>query len=318
MQMAPDPDVALARQELVYKDNWLDASKISTFHLCPERYKWRYELHLVPLGEPVINAAAYGTAIHAALATLFNGTSSELVTCPCPDFEGCNFCGGNQIPRYFMEFLIWYPWDPDNEKDVRTRVNGLKILRTYLEKYRQQGFEVVDGSVERTISIEMGEFTYLLRLDMVTRDRVTKECMPLDHKTTSFFSDLYTQPYCLSIQLQGQAVGTELIIGEPVDSAMIDMIRTTSQITQDSFKRPIITITPETKERWKQEVETTWELIKLYRNIKFWPRHAPFACTAYNKICPYFALCSSGVEQQKLLIETAYEEVVWNPLNLTD
>lgn len=316
--MMPDPNTALAKQELVYKPDWLDASKIATFHLCPQKYYWRYELHLVPLGEPVINAAAYGTAIHAALATLFNGTSSEMVTCPCPDMEGCNFCEGKQIPRYFMEFLVWYPWDPDNEKDARTRNNGLKLLTVYLEKYRQQGFEVVEGSIERTIAIEMGEFTYLLRLDMVTKDRSTGEHMPLDHKTTSFFSDLYTQPYNLSIQLAGQAVGTELIVKEPVDTAMIDMIRTTSKIDQDSFKRPIITITPETKERWKAEVEAVWEMIKHNRETDFWPRHAPFSCSAYNRLCSYFALCTSGKQQQQLLIETAYEEVVWNPLNLTD
>lgn len=311
-------DQALAKQELVYKPDWLDSSKIATFHLCPQKYQWRYELHLVPLGGSVINAAAFGTAIHAALATLFNGTSSDMVTCPCPDLEGCGICQGNQIPRYFMEFLIWYPWDPDGENDVRTRTNGLKLLRIYLEKYRQQGFEVVDGSVERTIAIEMGEFTYMLRLDLVTKDRSTGEHMPVDHKTTRFFSDLYTQPYALSIQLAGQAVGTELITGQPVDTAMIDMLRTTSKIDDDSFKRPIITITPETKQRWKSEVEDVWELIKRNREVDFWPRHAPFSCSAYNTLCPYFALCTSGPEQQKLLMETAYKEVVWNPLNLTD
>lgn len=304
------------------KDDWLDASKIATLHLCPEKYKWRYERHLVPIDRQLLGAAEFGTAIHASLATLFDGTSGELVTCPCLDIAGCNFCEGNLIPNYFARFLIWYPWDPDFESDSknpRTRAHGLHLLRAYLEKYRQQGFEIIPGSVERTIAIDMGEFTYLLRLDMACRTREIDECFPADHKTSSFFSDLYLQPYQLSIQLHGQAVGSELILEKPIGQVMVDLIRTSKNVDADeSFKRLYVTVTPESKERWKMEVEVAHDLITRYRGINFWPRHAPYSCSAYNRRCDYFSLCTSGKEQQEILIENAFEVVVWNPLNLSD
>src|SRR5205085_1262514 len=92
-------------------------------------------------------------ALHAGLAALYEGHGYELVTCPCEDFNGCEFCAMNPIPpslggtggipRLAAQFLLHYPCDPPiNDKDPRTRSRGIEILQTYVEKYKREMFEV--------------------------------------------------------------------------------------------------------------------------------------------------------------------------------
>src|SRR6266850_4806534 len=116
---------------------WLDASKIELLHLCPTKYFYRHELHLIPAGDYEPGAAEFGFAIHKGLEALYDGSGFTLSTCPCPGFVGCDFCNGGTIPRAISQFLIFYPTDPVDEKDPRTRQRGIQILVEYVKKWRQ-------------------------------------------------------------------------------------------------------------------------------------------------------------------------------------
>lgn len=302
--------VAGAERDVTGPDgDWLDASKYDTLSLCPTKYYWRYEEHLVPLDESadLTTGMNFGYAIHKALESLYTATAFDSVDCPQAN---CTFCHGSQIPRIAAEFLGAYPQEPPDATNPRTRNRGLEILEAYLTRWRREPFSV--EAVEVPFELSFPDFKYLGRMDLIVRwDRAT---MPLDHKTTSRFGMAFDQQFKMSTQITGYIVATSLVTGEPVNQAIINAVRITTKIDpSESFQRIITTRTPEDITRWKRDVESAMSRIRAFRASGFWPRSAPFACSAYNKTCDYFNLCTSGEATREVLKRTAYRVLPWSP-----
>lgn len=292
---------------------WLDASKIDVLNLCPRKYQYRHEFHLVPIRSEDFSestALTFGHAIHAALATYYMGDGFIDSTCPCPTFEGCQFCKGGMIPRMAALFLINYPEDPTDERDPRTRARGIEILYAYVNKWRREPFEVV--GVEIPFAIPFNGITYIGRIDLLVKE--DGKLKPWDHKTASRFGMFFDQGFKQSGQLTGYMQSVHEITGMPVTEAGINAIRVTTKIDDDSFMRLTTMRTPEDFDEWRKHVNSAIERIRLYRNNDFWPKHAPFACTAYNRQCEYYSLCISGRETRQLLMESQFEPIPWTPV----
>jgi hypothetical protein len=304
--------LGMADEEL---EEWLDSSKVALLHLCPQKFYYRHELGLVPKGDEFSEAtspANYGFALHKALESLYDGSGFEKQTCPCPTFEGCEFCNGLPIARTLAQFLIHYPWDPEDDKDPRTRLRALQILTAYISKWRNDQFDVI--AVEVPFTIPFAEFNFIGRIDLIGKWKDSNRIFPNDHKSTTRFGDMFDMQFKLSLQMGIYIIAVELITKEPCDEGQVNAFRVTTKIDEDSFKRIITTRTPEEKERCLQEIRSAYEHIKHYRAIDFWPRHAPFACSAYFRRCEYYSLCTSGAQTQRELIETSYEVKPWTPL----
>jgi len=324
---------------------WLDASKVDSLHLCPRKFYYRYELGLVLKGtgglEDYANAMQYGIALHASLAVLYDGTGTDLVTCPCSTFEGCEFCRGSLIPRMAAQFLLHYPVDPgEDSKDPRTRARGIEILHAYIEKYRRESFEVIAVEVpfevpffEKCISCagsgsQQGGasmcgpcngtgkrllFKYTGRIDLLVREGGA--ISPWDHKSTSRFGEMFQAGFTLSGQVTGYITSTHTITEEPCNEGTINALRITTKIDpHDSFMRLTTRRTPDDIDEWKQELLAAFGDIQRNRARKFWPKYAPFACSAYNRMCEYYMLCTAGGADVKHNIITKHYEVQpWDP-----
>lgn len=302
--------------------DWLDGSKIDLLNLCPRKFFYRHERHLVPRVDHFIaDAANFGIAIHKGLETLHLSRSAfERVSCPCPTMEGCDICRGERIPEFIAHFLLHYPTDPVNPKDARTRRRGVEILIAYLERYRNEGCTTLAVEIPFSIPFTHGEgevaFEYLGRIDRIVKSHANDKVLPSDFKTTSRFGDLFDSQFKLSVAQTGYMVAVESILGVPVDSSLIDAIRVTTRISpEESFMRFETYRTPEEKDEWHQEVWDAWERVKRYRESGFWPKAAPFACNAYMRRCEYWGLCTSGEAVRRTLIETAFMEQPWNPVH---
>lgn len=287
---------------------WLDASKINEFKLCPQRYAYRFEQHLVNAGNDD-SALSFGSAIHSALESVYRGTGFDTVACPC-NSPGCDYCKGNQVPRLAALFLAGYPTNPIDEKNPRTRNRGLALLEAYLTRWRREPFEVI--AVEVPLEITMDAFRYVGRMDMIVRwDEVV---MPLDHKTASRLGTTFDAQFKLSTQITGYIVGTGMVSGEPVNTACLNALRVSGKIDpMDSFERMFTTRTPEDIDAWYWEINNTFQSILHYRELGRWPKNAPYACVAYNRICPYYQLCTAGAATRETLIANAYEVKPWDP-----
>lgn len=342
--MADDKVVGATVADQSLPLDWLDNSKRDLLNLCPRKFYYRHELGMVPKGsgglEDHANAMQYGIALHEALSSLYDGSGLDLVTCPCPTMDGCEFCHGGQIPRIAALFLLHYPANPGEEsKDPRTRARGIEIIHAYLEKYRREHFEVIGvelpfeipfyekcincgsaGTIRGGEPCEMCEgtgkrliFKYTGRIDLLVREG--KHLSPWDHKSTSRFGEMFQSQFRLSGALTGYMRSTSVITGEPCVEGTINAIRITTRITpEDSFMRLTTTRAPEEFDEWEVEVRESYERIQTYRIKKFWPKSAPFACSAYNRICEYYMLCTAGgADTHANILASHYEVRPWDP-----
>jgi PD-(D/E)XK nuclease superfamily len=293
---------------------WLDNSKIETFKLCPQKYQYRYEEHLVPVDRKRESALMFGGAIHSALETLYRGTAFNKANCPLHSADMvCARCRGGEIPNISAVFLSQYQDDPEDPKEIRTVDRGLDILAQYLGKWRREPFKVI--YVEEPFEMPMAEdgikFLYIGRMDLVVEQDGT--IFPVDHKTTTRFGQVFDTSFKLSGQFTGYMRAAERKTGQPVFTALANALRVTSKIDDSSFARIFTQRTPEEFERWETEVGNAARQIVEMRNARFWPRNAPFACGAYNRVCEYYPLCISAAQTQETLKRSAYEVVPWEP-----
>lgn len=304
----------MTTEEKHLDDMWFDASKYDTLKLCPQKYAYRYEQHLVPINA-YSTALSFGSAIHKALETFYNGSAFVRVECPKGPCEICH--SSNSVSKIAAEFMKAYPKDPDNEgisrsrQDPRTTETGLNLLGSYAAKWKREAFEVI--GVEIPFEIPFGPRRKVVgKIDVLIRDG--GRLKPLDHKTASRFGDLFLRGFKLSTQMAIYMYATEQITGEKVDSAIINGLRVSNNVDpEDSFLRLETSRTPEDFERMIAEVNEAFDRVIKYRATNFWPRSAPFACSAYNRECEYYSLCIAGSETRKTLMESAYKVEPWHP-----
>lgn len=294
-------------------DDWIDASKVDCLNMCPQKYFWRYEAHLKGIHED-ISALTFGGAIHSSLELLYKNEAFNLVQCPdcaISQAAGCAYCKGSTIPAIAAAFLAGYPTDPEDPRNARTRSRGLEMLEVYLIKWGREPFKVL--AVEQPFELEMGDFRYVGKMDLIVQRN--DSIRPLDHKTTSFLGNNFEKGFKLSSQISGYIKACQVTTGEEVWDGEINALRITTRIDPDqSFFRMTTSRTPEELDRWQWDVTDAMRRIREYRQIGTWPRNAPYSCTAYNKLCEYYQLCTTGVDVQNTLRETAYKVEIWTPL----
>jgi hypothetical protein len=311
--------------------DWLDGSKIADLHLCPRKFYRRHEQHLVPKVEGLqsyANAAQFGTALHAGLACLYSGDGMVQDTCPCPGLS-CEYCRGGRIPRVLARFLVNYPVDPKEDpdsrrRDPRTRDNGIEILKQYIRKYlveSKERFTVVGVELAFELEFNNGEgeleFHYVGRIDLlVTEDGKTLE--PWDHKSSTMIgNEHWVSGWKLNHSMTGYMYSTHKFTEIPCVTGVINGVKVTAKIEDKSFERITTTRSEEEFREWEKEVWNAYALILMYRKNKFWPKHSPYACSAYFKQCDYYNLCcaSGNAEMEKNIIEANFEEVEWHPFH---
>lgn len=304
---------------------WLDNSKLETFMLCPQKYQYRFEEHLLPIERKRDSALMFGGAIHKALETLYKGTAFDQVECPfhTPDLA-CARCKGSTIPRISATFLKHYADDPDDPKEIRTVDRGLDLLVQYLSKWRREGFKVIAVEVPFELPFTTGtvqtlkvvSFKYVGRIDLF----VDWEGVPLviDHKTTTRFGMIFDSSFKLSGQFTGYMRGAEDKFDMPVSNALVNAMRVTSKIDDSSFARIYTQRTPEDFDRWEHQVQYLADTIVEMRATGFFPKFAPFACGAYNRVCEYYPLCISAAQTRETLKQSAYEVSPWEPRKDSD
>jgi len=291
---------------------WVDSSKLETLKLCPRKYYYRYEKHLVPTDGKRDSALMFGGAIHRALDTLYRGTAFDKVKCPvCQD--GCFRCKGNPISRISATFLVNYTDDTEDPKEIRTVDRGLELLVGYLTKWRREPFRVLE--VERPFELIFDPygrpFKYIGRIDLIIdMDGIP---MTMDHKTTTRFGMVFDAGFKLSGQFTGYMRGGSRLIGREITSALANALRITTKIDDSSYARIYTYRAPHEFDEWETEVQLAVDSIRKMQASGVWPKSAPFACGAYNRVCEYYALCIASEQTRVTLMESAYKRLPWEP-----
>lgn len=302
-------------------EQWLDNSKAEAFHLCPQKYAYRYEEHLVPADRKRENALMFGGALHSALETIYRGTAFNEAPCPLHPADGvCFRCKGNPMSNLAATFLRNYTDDSEDPKEIRTVDRGLEILANYIGKWRREPFKVlyVEEPFEMPMLADRRDvrFIYIGRMDLIVEQ--DGQVFPIDHKSTTRFGQVFDTSFKLSGQFTGYMRAAERKTGKYVFTALANAIRVTTKIDDSSFARIYTQRTPEEFQRWEEEVVHVMEQILQYRAQRWWPRGAPFACGAYNRVCDYYPLCIAGEQTRQHLKESAYKVEPWEPRKVSD
>jgi len=274
-------------KELTIYDNTM----IKAFLSCPRYFYWRHERALST--QRVQIPLVFGIAIHAGLEKYYT-TNGELV---------------ETIQAFVDNFKI-------EGDDKRNLDNGVRILQNYA-KNRPVGeepwrVEDVEKVFEIVLDPEKG-IHFFGRVDMVIYWPGYGHIV-VDHKTASWISDNYMKAHTTDRQFTGYIVAM-VEHYEKVYGAMINILEVPKTLTREpKLQRELVTRNKFDRATWVLETLALVEEIGVCRKKKVWPMNAPFYCTAWNRMCEYFDLCSSHAHPENVRVDDSLFKIdKWTP-----
>ena len=277
----------------------LDATALSDFRACPEKYRNRHVLGL-ELATRDRGPLEAGDALHQGVELWFNG--DDLAMCqarvakvwgPDPLFPG------PKPPKYTQQFLC-------------------DVMAGYAERWPREGdpweleanesyFESPDlaggwcGIKDRCLRHTDGS-RYVSDLKTTRSYELAKN--PLEH-------------HRLSTQFRGY-VASELAAGRQVDGVLVDQVFLDTRghkIKPEHFQRIQIRFTTEQLDQWQRDVEASKAYLQWLQEHRGsdvrWPQHEA-RCFDYFSWCPYRSRCVLD-ETMVDSVDHLYKVNRWDP-----
>jgi len=249
--------------------------RIAQFMRCPQMYAYRWVLKLVPQTEGA--ATGRGTSLHEGLASWYRDGSVDGA------FETMRALGARYAP--FVD-------------------EAQRIFLNYVRHYAVEPFDVV--AVEREIVVDIGDYPFSRRLDLVVKDHQHGLIWVYDHKTAGDVSDrlrtVRSDWSLLTQALVGEAVcQREFGEGSAWGGLVLNVIGTGSSSSQ-FVRQPVVF-----SEREMDAVPAAlhWYLKQADslsdRNPFDYPRSG--ACLGRYGMCEYRALCEGGPIMRRMYDE---------------
>jgi PD-(D/E)XK nuclease superfamily len=268
-----------------------DNFSLDCYRNCPEYYHNRIVRGVIKPGAKK-TAADFGTCIHLALEHYYkNGMTDASIQ------EAMNL------------FLSSFEPLQDDTDDKRSLGKGLEILGKYFARYRNEPFNVIDTEVGG--AVELGEYLYTFRIDLITEWFSPKGIYSFDHKTTSSLSRMVVKPH-------NQVSGYVYVLQQHYENVLgfilncIGVYKATEEMDKSAPKIPspktgkLIYATKEREvlvrmptsrtqvevDQWKKETLYLIKQVEDSQRSNIWPRKTNF-CTAYAAKCQYLDLCQA-------------------------
>ena len=270
----------------------LDNSMMSEFASCPRKFYYRYALNLTSKDGSSLFKPEFGSALHSALEQHYSGN------------------GLDKAKEAFTRH--WMPYEGHDVKGIRCLIKGLKIIEGYVTTFpfSDEHFEVVNiKDVELAGAVDMGNFLFLYRADLLVRDKNNGAYKVLDHKTTAYKGFLTPKP---NQQLCGYAYALGEQTGQKIETAILNILHFTK--LQINFMREEISFPFDyIQEEWVKDVRLWAENIKNSCRIDHFPKNTSM-CTAYGG-CQFIHLCKHkmGSPTHQTLLSSLYKEHKWEP-----
>ena len=267
-------------------------SMMMEYASCPRKFYYRYALNLTSKDDSALFKPEFGSALHSALEAHYLGEDLD------------------SAKAAFTKH--WMPYEGKDVKGIRTLLKGLKIIESYVENFpfEQEHFEVIDKKdVELAGAVDMGNFLFLFRADLLVQDKSSKEYKVLDHKTTAYKGFLTPKP---NQQLCGYAYALGEQTGQTIESSIINILHFTK--LQINFIREEVSFPADyIQEEWVKDVRIWAESIKNSCRIDHFPKNTS-QCTAYGG-CQFIHLCKHKMSSptHDTLLKSLYKEHLWEP-----
>jgi putative RecB family exonuclease len=190
---------------------FLSASKLQTYHRCPQSYHYRYELGLKNVS--FFGSAALGTALHQALAQIYRDWHYHH---PIPDLEWIDVC-----------------WVENCKGLSDAQVHeGQSILTTYYHSHMATQTAIarpvaVEGKIQGSLQIDNLEFALTGRYDRL--DRLEEGLELIDYKSTK--ETKLPEPVELDLQMGLYYLALEQRYHQSLKQLSLIFLRTGEKVT---------------------------------------------------------------------------------------
>lgn len=245
--------------------------RIAQFIRCPQLFAYKWVLNLVPQNEG--QATGRGTLVHEGLAGWYQ---HGLVDSAWQMMQALG-------PRY----STWLD-------------EAQRVVLAYIKLYRDERFDVL--AVEHEIAVDIGEYPFTRKLDLVARHHDDGRIWVYDHKTAWSISERLRNArsdWSLATQTIAGKVVLPGAFGGEWGGFVLNLIDT-KELRFD--RQPILFA-----ERELAEIPRSlhWYLKEIDalkdRNPFDYPRSG--ACLDRYGMCPYRALCEGGMAMRRLYDE---------------
>lgn len=270
-------------------------SSILCFARCPLQHHFRYDAHLSARNADS-HDMMYGSAMHKGLAVLYRGGTLKAAQ---------------------DAFLEAYPMQIDLDDRAKTRPNGVKVLAWYVQEYAND-WERWD--VLQCEDLQKGEDEFVVKLDLVVRDRETNQVLGIDHKITGRYLNF---DYWSEFEPNSQISEYIRYIKEAYEYCDGFIINAVSlRFRQKAYKGEPAgfwsRLERQTFNRNDEQLEQDYNdrlywisRIEAARAANYWGKN-----TSSCRFCPYKDICKVGWtwEQDKDLILLNYMQVCGEPV----
>lgn len=275
-----------------------DNTMIKAFQSCPRYFYWRHERNLDTLGMQI--PLAFGIAMHSGLGAYFQTYLDKLSE-------------SEQIVAALEAFVVDFTIPGDDKRNLD---NGIRILQNYIKQHPAAREPWAVEEVEKVFEIVLDperRIHFFGRIDLIIHWPGYGHIV-VDHKTSSWISDNFMKAHAVDRQFSGYVVA----MGEhykKVYGAMVNVLEVPKTLTRDpKIQRELVTKNKFDKAIWTLDTLNLIEQIGHCRSKQVWPMNAPFYCTAWNRMCEYFDLCSSHQHPEDVRIdEDQFVEKPWTP-----
>lgn len=258
------------------------ASKLATFQVCHQKYKWAFVDNLVKIsGSP---SASFGSAIHEGLYTFYTEKDQ-----PRHESEL------KAIARA-VEFVEATTFDSVAKELLRDEV--VAALDQYFQKYNPE--TLLPIACEQSFKLDIRGFEYTGRLDFVGRWILEgKEYLVVpDHKTTGMDWERFFKQWQFDLALRGYAYAARKILGEPVHVLINAIRRRKTKTFEVEFDRQLLFFDDDMMDSFEDEVQSIYlDIQDRIEGRRAWDKNGK-ACVGMFT-CDYYDLCRFPSQSMK-------------------
>lgn len=296
----------------------VDATMISTFRACEEKFNKRHEQYLVSKGNN--GAIGSGLAFHEAGAAFRQALQKKLT--PQEAFNVGLFKLRESYPKFMPIEFINGPI-PDERRSLP---NLERIFEAWCVYELKQGFEYL--YIEQSGGISLGsierhdrviDVIYSIIIDAVVR--MQGVVFVDDIKTTTMnITQAYKDSFRLSQQIMGYTIAAAELLNTPIYGGLISVVWFQKEAksgkgkpVDEYFHTVPVTFTPDQLSEWHDNTLLTVNRILDAKETGQWQLDLGDSCKAYNG-CTYKTICSASPKIRPGVIKMDFERATWTPL----
>lgn len=191
-------------------------SSVGQFRKCKRKFFWKYMMRLLTKYKD--RNLVVGHAFHETLGQWYKGKRVDMAAIVKPRID--------ELAKIVTESAGYYSQE-DLDKFHITTQTFAGMMEGYSAQYAgdRQNWRIDRRSIEAQFKIDMGDFDFAGKIDLVASERTSKGNFLVEHKTASSIGESYVDRLPLDTQIRGYLFGAIKGLSIPVNEVLYDVVR---------------------------------------------------------------------------------------------